>query len=53
MAITPVLFELIEKFNCLKLSTTQGLSTGTLTCLKMCLKVSQLLHEITSKTRII
>ena len=32
MAVTPVLFEQIEKFHCLKLSTTQGLSTGTLTC---------------------
>ena len=30
MAITPVLFEQIEKFHCLKLSTTQGLPTGIL-----------------------
>ena len=30
MAITPVLVEQIEKFQCLNLSTTQGLSAGTL-----------------------
>ena len=30
MAITPVLVEQIEKFHCLKVSTTQGLSPGTL-----------------------
>ena len=30
MAIIPVLFEQVEKFHCLKLSTTQGLSTGIL-----------------------
>ena len=30
MAITPMFFEQIEKFQCLTLSTTQGLSTGTL-----------------------
>ena len=30
MAIIHVLFEQIEKFQCLKLSTYQGLSTGTL-----------------------
>ena len=30
MAITPVLFEQIEKFHCLKVSTTQGLSAGNL-----------------------
>ena len=46
MAITPVLFEQIEKFHCLKVSTTQGLSAGNtwpcVMCLKMCLKVSQL-----------
>ena len=61
MAITPVLFEQIEKFQCLKVSTTQGLSAGTLrlhtwphvTCLKTCLKVSQLWHEITPKTGLI
>ena len=28
MAITPVLVKQIKKFQCLKLSTTQGLSTG-------------------------
>ena len=43
MAVTPVLFEQIEKFHCLNPSTTQGLSTGTLrlhvacvTCPQMC-----------------
>ena len=30
MAVTPVLVEQIEKFHCLNLSTTQGLSAGTL-----------------------
>ena len=30
MAVTPVLFEQIEKFQYLNPSTTQGLSTGTL-----------------------
>ena len=30
MAITPVLFEQIEKFHCLKVSTTQGLSAGNI-----------------------
>ena len=30
MTITPMFFEQIEKFLCLKSSTTQGLSTGTL-----------------------
>ena len=30
MAVTPVLFEQIEKFHCLNTFTTQGLSTGTL-----------------------
>ena len=30
LAITPMFFEQIEKFQCLTLSTTQGLSTGTL-----------------------
>ena len=29
MAVTPVPIKQIEKFHCLKLSTTQGLSTGT------------------------
>ena len=49
MIITPMFFERIEKFQCLSLSTTQGLSTGTLrfhvarvTCPQMCLKVMQL-----------
>ena len=30
MTITPLFFEQIEKFQCLKVSTTQGLATGTL-----------------------
>ena len=30
MAVTPVLLEQIEKFHCLKVSTTQGLSAGNL-----------------------
>ena len=30
VAITPVLFEQIEEFHCLKVSTTQGLSAGNL-----------------------
>ena len=49
MTITPLFFEQIEKFQCLKVSTTQGLSTGTLslhvarvTCPETCPKVSEL-----------
>ena len=30
VAVTPVLLEQIEKFQCLKVSTPQGLSAGTL-----------------------
>ena len=30
MTITPLFLEQIEKFQCLKVSATQGLSTGTL-----------------------
>ena len=50
MTITPMFFEQIEKFQCLKLSTTQGLSYGIIrihvtrvTCPQTCPKVSQLL----------
>ena len=58
MPVSPVLIAQIEKFHCLNPSTPQGLSTGNLrlhvaTCLKTCLKVFQLWHEITQKTRII
>ena len=49
LAITPMFFEQIEKFQCLTLSTTQGLSTGTLrfhvarvTCPQTCHKVIEL-----------
>ena len=49
MTITPVLVDQIEKFQSLKPSTAQGLSTGTLrlhvarvTCPGTCLEVSQL-----------
>ena len=45
MAITPMFFEQIEKFQCLKLSTAQGPAHGALrrqvahvTCLETCLK---------------
>ena len=54
MAVTPVLFEQIEKFHCLNPSTTQVPSDYMLprvTCLKTCLEVSQLWYEITPKTR--
>ena len=49
MAITPLLIYQIEKFQCLELSTAQGLSHGVLrshvahvTCPQTCLEVSQL-----------
>ena len=49
MAITPLIVDQIEKFQCLELSTGQGLSTGVLrshvahvTCPQTCLEVSQL-----------
>ena len=49
MTITPVLVDQIEKFQSLKPSTAQGLSTGTIrlhvarvTCPETCLEVSQL-----------
>ena len=53
MAIIHVLLEQIEKFQCLKLSTNQGLSTGALrlhmACMlwtQMCLKVDLLLVTV-------
>ncbi len=53
MAITPMFFEQIEKFQCLKLSTTQGPAHGTLrrrvTCPETCLKVFQLLGKKSPK----
>ena len=59
-AITPMSYELIEKFQCLSLSTPQGLSHGTfrthvarVTCPETCLKVFQLLGQKSPKTRII
>ena len=49
MAITPLLVDQIEKFQCLESSTTKDLSPGTLrfhvprvTCPQMWLKVSEL-----------
>ena len=49
MAITPLLVDQIEKFQCLELSTAQGLLPGVLrfhvahvTCPQTCLEVSQL-----------
>ena len=49
MAITPLIVDQIEKFQCLELSTAQGLSPGVLrshvahvTCPQTCLEVSQL-----------
>ena len=49
LTITPMFFEQIEKFQCLKLSTTQGLSCGTIrihvtrvTWPQTCPKVGQL-----------
>ena len=49
MAITPLLVDQIEKFQCLELFTAQGLSPGVLrshvahvTCPQTCLEVSQL-----------
>ena len=57
MAITPMFFEQIEKFQCLKLSTAQGPQHGTLrrhvtraTCPQTCLKVSQLFGPKSPKT---
>ena len=49
MAITPLIVDQIEKFQCLELSTAQGPSPGVLrfhvahvTCPQTCLEVSQL-----------
>ena len=57
MAITPMFFEQIEKFQCLKLSTAQGPQHGTLrghvarvTCPQTCLEVSQLFCPKSPKT---
>ena len=57
MAITPTFFEQIEKFLCLKLSTTPGPSHGIprrhvtrVTCPKTCLEVSQLFCPKSLKT---
>ena len=56
MPLTPMFFEQIEKFQCLKSSTAQGLERGTLrrhvarvTCPETCLEVSQLLGPKKSK----
>ena len=55
-AITPMSFEQIEKFQCLKSSTTQGLShdnirthVARVTCPETCLKVCQLLGPKSQK----
>ena len=57
MAITPMFFEQIEKFQCLKLSNTQGPDHGTLrrhvarvTRPQTCLEVSQLFCPKSPKT---
>ena len=57
MAITPMFFEQIEKFQCLKSSTAQAPQLGTLighmahvTCPQTCLKVSQLFVPKSPKT---
>ena len=49
LVITPLIIDQIEKFQCLELSTAQGLSPGVLrshvahvTCPQTCLEVSQL-----------
>ena len=55
--ITPMFFEEIEKYQCLKLSTTQGQDHGTLrrnvahvTCPQTCLVISQLFCTKSPKT---
>ena len=60
MAVSPMFFEQIEKFQCLKLSTTQGPAHGTLsrhvarvTCPETCLKVFQLLGQKSPKDGLI
>ena len=57
MAVSPMFFEQIEKFQCLKLSTTQGPSHGDprrhvarVTCPQTCLEVSQLFCPKCPKT---
>ena len=57
MTITPVLVDQIEKFQSLKPSTAQGLSTGTIrlhvarvTCPETCLEVRKLSCTISPKT---
>ena len=57
MAITPMFFEQIKKFQCLKLSTAQGPAHGTLrrhvsrvTCPQTRLKVCQLFCTKSPKT---
>ena len=56
MAIPPMFFEQIEKFQCLKLSTAQGPAHGTQrrhvargTCQQTCPKVSQLFGQKSPK----
>ena len=56
MPITPMFFKQIEKFQCLKSSTAQGLSTGIIrihvtrvTCPQTCHEVSQLCWSKKSK----
>ena len=57
MVTTPMFFEQIEKFQCLKLSTAQGPQHGTLrrhvarvTCPQTCLEVSQFFGPKSPKT---
>ena len=57
MAITPIFFEQIEKFQCLKLSNAQGQAHGTLrrhvarvTWPKTCLEVCELFCSKSPKT---
>ena len=57
MAISPMFFEQIEKFQCLKLSTAQGPAYGTLRrhvacvmCLQTCLEVNQFFGQKSPKT---
>ena len=57
MAITPMFFEQIEKFQCLKLFTAQGPAHGTprrhvarVTCPQTCLGVGQLFCPKSPKT---
>ena len=57
IAISPMFFKQIEKFQCLKLSTAQGPAHGTLRrhvacvmCPQTCLEVSQLFCPKSPKT---